>query len=428
MKPESLGRSAASPALAFSIITSIYAINMLDRQIINVLAEPIKQDLGLNDTQMGMLSGLTFAIFYAALSLPIAMLADRQSRVRLISICCVVWSIFTALCAAATSFMHLALGRIGVAVGEAGGTPPSYSLIADLYGPAKRATALAIFTLGAPIGTAAGVLLGGTIGDAYGWRWAFVIASAPGFILAACLILFVREPKRGSLDASASAGPPPSLAEFLRKFIRTPLLLRTTIAASIGSFIFFGCAAWLPAFLMRERGMSLGEVGVYYSFGMGLAMGTGQVLGGVLADRFAQRWPRAIAIVPTVGFIVATPFFVIGLMEQTWQLALPIFLIAICGASLYGGAAGALIVQASHAAERSLATAVYLFFVNALGLGLAPLFIGIVSDATQSRHEFGGLMSGLLALVPFLFAAAALFWWVSRAINQGTKSQPAVRG
>jgi predicted MFS family arabinose efflux permease len=408
------------PYVALGAVTVIYTINLLDRQIVNVLAEPIKRDMGLSDTQIGMLAGLVFAVFYTTLGLPLAMLADRVSRVKIIAACCATWSLFTALCGMSANLLQLSLARMGVAIGEAGATPPSYSLIADYFAASKRAMALAIFALASPIASMTGALLAGTIGAAYGWRTALLVASIPGAICAIGFLLLVREPRRGRLDDPAKQNRDPlPLRRFIVEFVRTPLLFRTTVAGAVASFVIYASSTWIPPFLMRERGMTLAQIGAFYGVAVGLSIAAGQLTGGFLGERLARRRSRAaLASMSAVAYLVGFPFFVGGILVPSWGVGLPLLLTAGAAAIVYIGPAAALIQEGAAPNQRSLASAIYIFVVNVIGLGLGPLYVGVVSDLTSDVPGIGGLEMAMLSLAPAYLLAAACFWWTAKAIRE----------
>ncbi len=249
---------SAAGWVALGVLLLVYTINFMDRQLFAVLQEQIRADLGLEDWQLGLLGGTMFAVFYATMGLPIAWLADRAHRIRLISAACAVWSVFTALSGAATSFLTMALARIGVATGEAGGVAPSYSVLSDYFPKTRRGFALGIFTIGAPIGLMAGTILGALIADALSWRWAFVILGLPGILIALALLFFVREPVRGRLDRPAPADAPrPRPFDAARAVMTTPTLMLLTAAAAATSFGGYGLYQWIPSFLQRSQGLPL---------------------------------------------------------------------------------------------------------------------------------------------------------------------------
>ncbi|WP_371132643.1 spinster family MFS transporter, partial [Phenylobacterium sp.] len=292
----------------------IYTFNFLDRQILSVLAEPIRKELHLSDTQLGMLTGLTFALFYTTFGIPLAWLADRVRRVWIIAVCCAVWSMFSAACGLATNFLQLALARMGVGVGEAGGNPASYSLISDYFPPERRGMALGLYQLGLPLGSTAGLAAGGWIAAEHGWRVAFFAVGAPGVFLALLLLLVVREPKRGEMDRAghgpAADDPQPTLLHSIAAFFGDPLLRSTAVATSCSAFILYGFLNWAPAFLMRVRGMELTDIALYYSLISGAGAVAGTLGGGVLVDRLRRVSMRAYALTPALAF----------LLESVWKL------------------------------------------------------------------------------------------------------------
>ena len=231
------------------VLLAIYTLNFLDRQIVAILAAPIQTDLGLSDLQLGLVTGLAFAVFYSILGLPLAWLADRFNRVRLLSAACALWSAMTAVCGFANSFATLFLARIGVGVGEAACVPTSHSIISDYFGPEGRTRALAVFAMGIPVGTLAGLWIGGVVADAYGWRVAFFILGVPGILLALLAWLTVREPER-----AADAPPAPRLGDAVRQLFAMPAYLRLTFAAALASLAGYGLVAFLGVYFVRQHG------------------------------------------------------------------------------------------------------------------------------------------------------------------------------
>ena len=260
-------RDADAPAgrawTALIVLGVVYMINFMDRQLFAVLQEDIRADLSLNDTQLALLGGTMFAVFYATLGLPLAWLADRTNRVRLIAACCVVWSAFTALSGMAAGFWQMALARIGVASGEAGGVAPSYAVISDYFPAGRRGLAIGLFSIGAPLGIAAGSALGALIAAALGWRWAFILLAMPGLVAALALVVLVREPKRGRLDAIVEPVSVPRPFDAARAILASPTLILLTLAAAATSFAGYGMYQWLPSFLMRSQGLVMAEIGQF---------------------------------------------------------------------------------------------------------------------------------------------------------------------
>ena len=425
----SAGRTVDSSPSTYSwvvllVLTLIYAFNFLDRQILTILAEPIKNDLNLSDTQLGLLSGFMFAIFYTTFGIPIAWLADRTHRVRLIAVACATWSIFCASCGLATGFVTLALSRIGVGVGEAGGAPPSYSLISDYFPPHRRALALGLFSFGVPLGTTAGAAFGGYVAATFGWRWAFPAVAAPGLILAVVLLLVVRERTRGVLDAKPDPALPEaarlSLLESIVGFFRNRTLALTALAAGVSGFVGYGILNWLPAFLMRDKGMTLGDISAWYSLASGVSLALGLGVGGYLADQWGKKNPRAYALLPAWAFLLGVPLFAAALFAPNWALALVLVMIPNGLCIVYLAPVLAIVQNNAPASTRSVSSALLLFVLNLVGIGGGPLFVGFLSDHLVVHFGNDALQYAMLALCPFMVLAAGCHYLVSLSL----KSKP----
>ncbi|MEJ5979168.1 MFS transporter [Novosphingobium sp. PS1R-30] len=389
--------------LVVAMLAGAYSLNFLDRQLLSILAEPVKADLGLTDTQLGLLSGLAFAVFYTLFGIPVAWLADRSNRVRIIVVACALWSLFTGACGFAQNFTQLAIARIGVGVGEAGGSPPSYSIIADYFPPERRGGALALYSLGVPIGTTAGAALGGWIASAYGWRAAFMAIGVLGLCYALALLLVVREPQRGRLDAGPVETVP--IATTLRLFLTDATLRTTTFAAAISAFIGYAMLSWTPAMLMRTKGMALSDLAIYYSLVSGIAAAIGTLASGFLIDRLGERDRRMYGLVPAAAFIVSVPFYIAGVHADTWQWALVFLSVPFAFYASYLPPALAIVQNSVAPAQRSTASAFLLFILGIVGLGGGPLFIGAVSDGAAARGAATPLQVAMFALAPaFVFA------------------------
>jgi predicted MFS family arabinose efflux permease len=416
---EAPGPSRAYRRYALAVLTSVYVSNFVDRQILSILLEPIKQSFGLSDTQLGFLSGISFAIFYATLGLPIALWADRGNRRNIIALSTAVFSVMTALCGLAQSFVQLALARIGVGIGEAGSSPPSHSIVADLYQPHERATAMAIFALGVNIGILIGFLAGGWMNEFFGWRAAFMVVGLPGLLLALLVRLTLKEPPRGQSegrDQEAHSAAPP-LGEAFRTFWRVRSLRHIAIGAMLNSFVGYGVVAWVPAFLIRSFGMTTGDVGTALALIIGIVGGGGTFLGGYFADKLARRdvrWNMWL-----IGACVGggTPFvFGVYLAPDAFWSLLFFFVPAAVG-SLYLGPSLAMVQGLVPLRMRTVASAVLLFIINIIGLGLGPQTVGIVSDLLAPRFGDESLRYALL-LVGLINAWAALhFFLASRTLR-----------
>jgi predicted MFS family arabinose efflux permease len=411
--------------VALVLLTLIYVFNFMDRQILGVLAEPIKRDLGLSDSQLGLLTGFMFALFYTTVGVPLAWLADRTRRTWVIAASCALWSAFSAACGLATSFATMAAARIGVAVGEAGGVPPSYSLIADLFPPASRARALALYSLGVPIGIGIGTATGGWIAAAYGWRIAFVAVSAPGILLSVLLLMFVREPARGRSEGDAHA--PVSLPKAIAMFVASPALMLVSLAAGLGAFACYGLMAWVSAYLIRVLGMTLSEIGSWLSITLAVGLGAGIWASGVLTDRLAPRDRRMFAIIPAVALALGAPFLLAATLVDDWRWALPMFGAALALSVFYLAPTVAAVQQLVPADRRSTASAMMLLCLNLIGLGGGPVFLGIVSDAALADYGAQSLRIAFQALVPMFLIAALANLIAARALARGELvAEPAI--
>ena len=418
------GRRASSSYryLVVWLLAVVYTLNFLDRQIVSILAEPIRKDLDLDDTQLGLLSGIVFAIFYTGFGIPVGWLADRVRRVWIISGACALWSLFTALCGTATSFVQLALYRMGVGIGEAGGSPPSYSLISDYFKPEERGTALAIYSLGVPAGSMFGSALGGWIAAEHGWRMAFFVMGVPGILLALTVLLVVREPRRGGLDKllegqTEHAKPPPIWAA-IGGFFSNRTLALTALASGLSAFVGYAALTWNPPFLMRVKGMRLEEVATYYSLVLGITGMIGTFAAGWIADKLGAKDRRWFAWIPAIAFAITIPFWFGIVYAPTWQIALICIAVPALLNNCYLAPALAVVQNAVPPNRRTISGAVLLFVLNLIGLGAGPVYIGRISDMAKAEHGDNSLSIAFLALVPVIIVTIGAHlvsaWSISR--------------
>lgn len=375
-----------------ALMVVVYVVNFIDRQIFSILIEPIREEIALSDTQLGFLGGIAFAIFYTFAGIPIARWADSGTRRNIVALALVIWSGMTMLTGTARSFGMLIAARIGVGVGEAGCSPPIHSLISDYFPPERRATALSIYSLGIPIGGAIGTLAGGWIGAEYGWRTAFFIVGIPGLLLAVLVRLTLREPPRGWSEVQETAAKPTPVQTTipLREVISFMWSLKSfrhlSFAGSLHAFVGYGVALFMPSFFIRVHGFSLKETATYL-FLIGLTGMIGTFLGGYLGDRFGAKDKRWYAGIPGLATIASVPFAVAFYLCDDPILAL---FLAIPGAILgpmYLGPTFAMTQTLVTPAMRALASAILLFVLNIIGLGLGPVAAGMLSDAL--KPEFG---------------------------------------
>lgn len=426
--------SAGYRRYALWVLLIIYTLNFLDRQVVNILAEPIKRDLGLADWQLGMMTGLAFAIFYTVLGIPIARLAETRNRPMIIGASVAAWSAFTVLCGFTQNFWQLILARIGVGVGEAGCTPPAHSLITDYVPKEKRASAIAFYSIGTPLGTLVGMAMGGLVADAYGWRVAFMVAGAPGVIFALIAAFTLVEPRRQlAADIAARAASKISFGAALAVLATKKTFWLVALAASIKAFVGYGHAPFTASYFFRNHGPEVAELAAgfglksagFLGLALGLIGGTAGVigawLGGLLADRLGAKDLRAYVIVPAIASLVAIPFFILAVSVDSPMAAIGILSVPVLLGTLWYGPVYATAQSIVDPAMRATASAVLLLIINLIGLGLGPVAVGALSDLLAGHFGLGEaqgvrwalILSTLLGLVAF-----ALFWTARKTIRE----------
>ncbi len=392
------------------LLLAVYLFSFLDRQILSVLLEAIKQEFQLTDTQLGLLGGMAFALFYSTLGIPIAWMADRYNRRNIIAIAMALWSAMTALCSMATGFISLFLARVGVGVGESGGMPPSYSLISDYFPPERRGTALAVLGMGVPLGVLVGFLVGGWVNEFFGWRAAFMVVGIPGIILALILRITLREPPRGQFDTQKQRGRAPSLLSTVRYLWQRPACRHLTLAASLYGLSGWGAGMWQPPFFMRVHGMGSGEAGTWLAFVFGLSGATGSMLGGVVGDRLFKatgdaRWYMWLS---ASGIFFGIPFV---FLVYLWPAPIPALLFLIVPTifgHMYMGPVMAMLLGIAGAQRRALASAAYGLVINLVAMGIGPLLVGISSDHLMPRYGAESLRYSILTVVVVATSWAAI--------------------
>ena len=429
---------------ALVLLLCIYVVNFLDRQVVTILAEPIKNDLGLADWQLGLMSGLAFAVFYTFLGIPIARLAERKNRAFIIGSATAVWSGFTALCATAGNFWQLIFYRIGVGVGEAGCTPPAHSLIVDYTPREKRASALGFYSMGTPIGGLLGLIMGGLVADAHGWRTAFLVAGAPGIIFALLAFFTLKEPRRlvkAQSDKIAAASA--TFSETMSYLLKRRTFWFIAFAAAIKAFIGYGHAPFTASFFLRNHGpevqslassigltlgydlKSVGFLGLALGIMSGTAGAIGSVTGGWIADKYGAKDLRAYMIAPAIASLLTIPVYIAAVSVDSALMALMIlpanyFLGTLWYGPVYG--TGQSVVPPHM---RATAAAILLFIINLIGLGLGPLAVGLLSDWFNKGLGMGpaqGVRWALIASTLFGLIAFTCFWMARRTIREDTVS------
>lgn len=419
---------------ALWVLLIIYTLNFLDRQVVNILAEPIKRDLGLADWQLGMMTGLAFAIFYTVLGIPIARLAETKNRPFIIGASVAAWSAFTVLCGFTQNFWQLILARIGVGVGEAGCTPPAHSLITDYVPREKRASAIAFYSIGTPLGTLAGMAMGGLVADAYGWRAAFMVAGAPGVIFALVAAFTLVEPRRQlAADIAARASSQISFAAAIAVLATKKTFWLVALAASIKAFIGYGYAPFIASFFFRNHGPEIAQLAAGFGLKsagfLGLALGliggtagvVGAWLGGVLADRLGARDLRAYVMVPAIASLVTIPIFITAVSLDAPMHAIGFLSINALLATLWYGPVYATAQSIVEPHMRATASAVLLLIINLIGLGLGPVAVGLLSDVLAGQMGLGeaqGVRWALIVSATLGLAAFGLFWAARNSIRE----------
>jgi MFS family permease len=411
---------------ALGVLFLGYVVNFVDRSILSILLEPIKLELALNDTQLGLLGGLAFAVFYTTLGIPIAALADRWSRVKILSIAMVIWSGMTALCGLAQSFTMLLLARIGVGVGEAGASPPSHSLISDYFPIETRATALSIYALGIPFGSMVGNFVGGWGAEALGWRTTFVLVGLPGVLIALFIWFTLREPPRGMADAGKAAPaapkedvPAPDVKDVLALLWARRSFRHIAFAAGLHAFVGYGVGTWNAPFLIRSHEMPISEVGSWLALISGIgAIGT--FFGGYLSDKLAERYNdrRWYMWVPGWSTIIMVPFqFVAYLYEGIWAVIPALMAVSILG-GMYLGPSFAMTQALVTLRMRAVASAILLFVLNIIGMGMGPYLVGIASDLLNPSFGIHSLRYALCLAVLVNVWAAVHYFLSTRSLRE----------
>ena len=413
--------------LVLGILTIVYVSNFVDRQVINVLAQYIIEDLQISDGQFGMLSGLAFAFIYTTLSIPIARWADISNRRNIIAISAAIWSVMTALCGLAQNFTQLFLARFGVGVGEAGASPPSHSIVSDIFPAEQRATALSIYSLGVYGGILVGTVGGAYLVEFFDWRTAFIVVGLPGIFLALLVRVAIKEPPRGMAEARVDVQPPGfvKVVEFLweRKSFR-----HLSFACALHAFVTYGVGNFMPLFLGRVHSMPILDIGWYYGLIAGIAGLAGTLFGGWSADHMVKKTGNRnwYIWIPFASTIIAIPF---ALNTYLWipdgYVAVYFYFIPV----FFGGWYLAPCLAANHflvgIRMRAMASAVLLFVLNLIGLGLGPMFTGFVSDFLTPEYGVDGLRYALSITILVNIWCAAHYYWCLKTISQDIDRAPA---
>jgi len=408
------------------MLTIVYIFNFIDRQVLVVLQESIKADLGLSDTQLGLLSGLSFALFYVLLGIPIARLADRSNRRNIVAISLTVWSAMTAACGLAQNFYHLLLARIGVGVGEAGGSPPAHAMISDYFPDNKRATALSIYSIGIYIGIMVGFPLGSYLDGLYGWRMAFILIGIPGVIFAIIFFLTVKEPvRRQGVDETTEVDNT-SFKSVFKYLLSKKSFVYLALAAGCHTFATYGLGNWLASFISRLHlptgGIEAGNIGITIGLILGFAGGAGSFIGGYFADKLGKADKTWYFKVSAYGGVVGIPFLLVFYFHSDTAIALTCLFIGYTAISTFLGPAIAITHSIVPAKMRAFSSSVLFLALNLIGLGFGPLFVGFMSDVLEPSLGVESLRWAMASTVFMTCIAIYLFMKASKYIDEDLKT------
>ena len=363
------------------MLTLVYVFNFVDRQLLVILQESIKKELHLSDTQLGMLSGFTFAIFYVTMGIPIARYADKGNRRNIVAISLSLWSLMTAFSGLSRNFVQLLLARIGVGVGEAGGSPPAHAMISDYFPPGKRATALSFYSMGIYFGVLVGFLMGGYLNQHLGWRTAFFVLGLPGIIFSLFFYTTVKEPRRGATDVNkVLASETRSLGQVLKLLYSKKTFVYLALATGLHTFSIYGLNNWAPSFLARLHGMKTSEIGVSLGLIFGICGALGTFVGGYLTDFFGKEDKRNYLKIPAYAILISIPLAAGAIFLKDTVYTLICFSGCSFLYSIYLGPSIAVAHSLVPASLRAISSAILFFVLNLVGLGFGPLVIGMLSD------------------------------------------------
>lgn len=449
--PPGAQRTTAYAWVVLAMLGFIYIFNFLDRQLMSVLIESIKKDpafattlpdgttVGLTDAQMGWMTGFWFALVYTVLGVVVGFMADRTSRRNILYAGATLWSAFTAACGLAQNYPTLLAARMGVGVGEAAGAPPSYSIISDYFPAEKRGLALAIFSMGVPLGQAAAIAFGAQIDKYFGWRTAFIAIGVAGVIAALIMLFVVREPKRGAMDPGYAAAAPQESSSFGQtfwEFISRPVLLWCALGCGFSSLVGYAALGFNAPFLIRVLKMTPDQIALWYALVVGVGIGIGTIASGAVVDRLSKRARVWYALVPLIAMAAATPFWYFYTQAQEWTMALALLILPLLLNIFYLAPALALVNNSVKASQRTMSSVILLMILNFIGLGAGPTLVGILStnfatakiaagvDATLAAQE--GLREALMWMTPFFVLALVFIALEAMAIGREVKAGKAV--
>ncbi len=410
---------------AVGLLTVVYTFNFIDRQLLSILQESIKADLLLSDQQLGLLTGIAFAMFYVTAGIPIARWADRGNRRNIVALAIGVWSFMTAISGLVQNYVQLLLARMGVGVGEAGGSPPAHSIISDIFPPERRASALAFYSMGVNIGILFGFLAGGWLNEIFDWRTAFFVVGAPGLIIALIVRYTLREPIRGLSEQRQVETQTVPFSNVLNLLMSRPAFKHMAFGAALNAFAGYSTSSWTASFMIRSHGMSTGELGTWLAMIMGFGGAVGVFAGGVIAERLARKDVRWYMWLPALTGLICVPFMVANYMVAGAYTALIVSIIPGILFNVYLGNTLAMTHGLVGLRMRALASAILFFILNLIGLGLGPWVIGLLSDLLTPTLGQESLRHAMLYLLPAMMTWSVIhFYLASRTLKEDLANAP----
>ncbi|MDH3532664.1 MAG: MFS transporter [Gammaproteobacteria bacterium] len=399
--------SLAARRYAMVMLAIVYMFNFIDRQILAILLPAIRDEFQVGDTVLGLLAGTAFALFYVTLGIPIAQLADRFNRRNLIALAVAVWSGMTALSGLAANIWQLALARVGVGIGEAGCSPPAHSMIADLYPPEQRSSAMGFYTLGISAGIMLAYLAGGWVADNIGWREAFFVVGIPGLLLALLVRFTVQEPQRGASEQRADSGQQPSLIVVMRFLRGRRSFLYMAVGAGLSSFVGYAMVNFLPSYIVRSFGTNIAALGLWLGLIYGISGGFGFFMGGYLADHIGRSGHRRALTFIALAMLVTVAFSVGVLLAPSAFWCLIVFIVPAATANFYLAPVLSQTQSLVSLRMRAVASALVLLIINVIGLAMGPPLTGLLSDLLEPGFGAESMRYSLLIVNCVLLPVAA---------------------
>ena len=410
---------------ALAVLTLVYTFNFIDRQLLSILQESIKVDLSLSDSQLGLLTGFAFAMFYVTAGIPIARFADRSNRRNIVAVSVGLWSAMTAVSGLVQNYGQLLAARVGVGIGEAGGSPPSHSIVSDIFPPEKRASALSFYSTGVNLGILFGFLFGGWLNEFFGWRVAFMVVGIPGVLLAILVRATVREPIRGLMENRTASDIQVPFKEVVTLLWKRKTFRHMAFACGLNAFAGYGTVNWIASFFIRSHEMSTGELGTWLALSTGLFGAIGVLLGGMLGDKLGKRDKRWYQWIPGIATFLCAPAMIVAFLTGNQYVALMLIFIPGTLQNVYLGNS----IATTHALVglrwRATASAILFLIINIIGLGLGPFGIGYLSDILAPSMGVESLRYAMLILLPTVNVWSAIhFYLASRTLREDLKMAP----